>query len=123
MLSRHREPPNLTAGVFRLRFDVGSRQWGGGSYDLDFTTTPAMGALRWNVRVFVDDPTLPFDPLADYRLEIARVGRGLQAPYMKTAWLGKCKGNAQKLRAAFDELIALGHIVPGPTPKTFTLSP
>lgn len=35
-LLKHREPPDVDAGRFRLGLEIGSRQWGGGSYDVDF---------------------------------------------------------------------------------------
>lgn len=35
-LLRHRETPDVAAGKFHLGLDIGSRQWGGASYDLDF---------------------------------------------------------------------------------------
>jgi hypothetical protein len=35
-LLKHRETPDVAAGKFRLGLDIGSRQWGGASYDVDF---------------------------------------------------------------------------------------
>lgn len=35
-LLKHREPADVAAGRFRLTLEVGSRQWGGGSFDVDF---------------------------------------------------------------------------------------
>jgi hypothetical protein len=35
-LLKHRETPDVGAGKFRLAVEIGSRQWGGASYDLDF---------------------------------------------------------------------------------------
>jgi hypothetical protein len=35
-LLRHREPADVDRGRFRLGVDIGSRQWGGGSYEVDF---------------------------------------------------------------------------------------
>jgi hypothetical protein len=36
-LLRHREPPDVEAGRFRLAADIGSRQWGGGSWHIDWS--------------------------------------------------------------------------------------
>lgn len=35
VLLKHRETPEVDAGRFRLAVDIGSRQWGGASYELD----------------------------------------------------------------------------------------
>ena len=35
ILSSHRETPNVDAGTFRLSLDVGSRQWGGSTWNVD----------------------------------------------------------------------------------------
>lgn len=36
-LVSHRDPPNVAAGEFRLLIEVGSRQWGGSTWDLDLS--------------------------------------------------------------------------------------
>ncbi len=36
MLLRHRESPDVPNGRFRLTADIGSRQWGGGTFGVDF---------------------------------------------------------------------------------------
>jgi hypothetical protein len=36
VLLRHRETANVERGLFKLTADIGSRQWGGGTYDIDF---------------------------------------------------------------------------------------
>jgi hypothetical protein len=35
LLLSHREPPDVEHGRFRLTLEIGSRQWGGSSWDLD----------------------------------------------------------------------------------------
>ena len=37
MLVSHREQPDVDAGAFRLTLEIGSRQWGGTSWDLDLS--------------------------------------------------------------------------------------
>lgn len=57
MLLEHRETPDVARGRFQLRVDIGSRQWGGTSWDLDLdvgTFDPDLGvhdgAIRWDLR-------------------------------------------------------------------------
>ena len=57
VLLKHRETPDVDAGRFRLAVDVGSRQWGGASYELDLDigrfdadTGSHDGAIKFNVR-------------------------------------------------------------------------
>ena len=35
-LMKHRRDPNVEAGLFKLHLEIGSRQWGGSSFDVDF---------------------------------------------------------------------------------------
>jgi hypothetical protein len=120
LLSRHRVAPNLTDGFYRLRLDVGSRQWGGASYDVDFKLIDVpISRLSWTVRVAVDDDESGEDPLERYKAELLKVGREWAEPQLRTAWIQRTSGDDKKLRPAFDELIGDGRIVPGPTPKTW----
>jgi hypothetical protein len=119
MLSAHREPPDLAGGIYKLRLDVGSRQWGGGSYNVDFRMNG--GAIRWSVSPFIDLPTT--DPLAEYKLELLRIGRQMKRAQTRTAWIQRAKGDDKKLRPAFDEMAADGQIVPGPTADTWLVAP
>lgn len=115
LLTQHREPPNLTAGIYRIRLDVGSRQWGGGSYDIDFTLTPApFGRLAWTIREAIDDPAAWVDPLESYKAELLAVGRRMKAPQTRTAWIQRARGDDKKLRPALEELVADGRVVPAP---------
>jgi hypothetical protein len=56
-LTSHRDQPDVERGLFRLRLDIGSRQWGGSQWDLDFNlgaldeqTGAHDGDLTWSVR-------------------------------------------------------------------------
>lgn len=56
MLVAHREPPDVPNGRFKLRLNIGSRQWGGTEWDLDLDVgrfDPDLGthdgAITWNL--------------------------------------------------------------------------
>jgi hypothetical protein len=120
LLSRHRVAPNLTDGFYRLRLDVGSRQWGGASYDVDFKLIDVpISRLSWTVRVAVDDDDNGEDPYDRYKVALLTSGRAHGKPQIRTAWIGRTRGDDKKLRTAFDELKNDGTIVPGPAPNTW----
>jgi hypothetical protein len=57
MLLKHREIADVENGVFRLCMEVGSRQWGGSRFDLDFNIGPFNhdlgthdGEISWDVQ-------------------------------------------------------------------------
>ncbi len=57
VLLKHRETADVTAGQFKLTAEIGSRQWGGGSFDIDFSvgkfdadTGTHDGAITFDVR-------------------------------------------------------------------------
>lgn len=57
LMVRHREEPKVDEGSFRLLLDVGSRQWGGTTWELDFEvgrfdveTAEFDGQISWEVR-------------------------------------------------------------------------
>lgn len=57
LLLSHRSPPNVAAGEFQLLLEVGSRQWGGTSWDVDlnigrFDADSGVhdGVVQWTVR-------------------------------------------------------------------------
>lgn len=57
LLLDHREPPDVAAGRFKLSLDIGSRQWGGTSWELDvdvgsFDANLGThdGAITWDLR-------------------------------------------------------------------------
>ncbi len=60
-LISHREDPDVPAGRFQLLLEVGSRQWGGSSWDLDLDLGPFdeeanehLGAIRWTIARHVE---------------------------------------------------------------------
>jgi hypothetical protein len=56
MLVSHREDPDVDGGIFRLSLDIGSRQWGGTTWDLDLSigrfdedTMSHDGEITWDL--------------------------------------------------------------------------
>jgi hypothetical protein len=56
MLVSHREVPDVDGGIFRLTLDIGSRQWGGTTWDLDLSigrfdedTMSHDGEITWDL--------------------------------------------------------------------------
>lgn len=127
-LVRHRHPPDVNAGRFRLGLELGSRQWGGSTWDVDisigrFDADLGIhdGAISWNVRPTIDAGDAgeeEVDPLTDVKLEIMRVGRKARRPLTRAGWLARVERRNVTKRAAFDELVDEGQIVAdGGTPN------
>jgi hypothetical protein len=58
ILQGHREPPYLGAGLFRLALEIGSRQWGGHRYSVDWTVPdPELDddRITWDVSPLRED--------------------------------------------------------------------
>jgi hypothetical protein len=117
-LLKHRVPPEVNAGSFRLRVDLGSRQWGGSSWDVDlciwrFDTDLGLhdGPITWTVCPAGAAPADDVDPLDEVRAEVMRVGRQAKTPIGRASWLARVKRRAEDKRAAFDELVQEGGIV------------
>lgn len=113
VLTEHRSPPNVEGGRYSIRLDVGSRQWGGGAYDVDYTITPLMGRMSWKVSEAseVDDGDSEDRRFAEVKLALLRTGRKARKALTRAAWVERTKGRASTLRAAFDELVDDGLIV------------
>lgn len=121
-LLRHRCPPDVNAGQFRLGLALGSRQWSGSTWDLDlnlgrFDADLGMhdGPIRWKIQPAAagagQGATAGADELATAKVDILRVGRQAQKPLAKTAWAQRAGRRGTTARAAFDELVADGEIV------------
>lgn len=120
LLLSHREAPDVTGGHFRLLLEVGSRQWGGSEWELDFNvgrfdveTGEFDGDITWDLRRHVDAAD------GSQRRE-AILNRLAAAPWTLTkeqAFQG-LSGNAKELRACFDLLDEGGQIVSALVPRT-----
>ena len=111
LLLRHRERADPSIGRYRLRLDVGSRQWGGESYDLDIAVDPLTGRVGWDITEASDEPDDGIDPLTEAKLELLRTGRKARKAMTRAAWIERATGRDQTLRAAFDELVIDEQIV------------
>lgn len=114
LLSRHREPPNVATGRYRLGVEVGSRQWGGGSWDVDLDIAPVLGRLSWKVAPAAapGSVTSTWDPYIQIKVEIHRIGHLARKPMERKSWLGRVRGHrATDVRIAFDEMIAAGQVL------------
>ena len=112
----------MPGGRFWLRLDVGSRQWGGTSWDLDLDIgrfNDVLGAARRADRL-VDqpaaaraaDPQAAYDAkIAEARVNVLKVARRRTVPFQKTAFLRKVSGSDAVKIAAFDELVEDGSLV------------
>lgn len=123
LLVSHRTAPDVAAGRFRLKMVVGSRQWGGAEYHVDFDIgrwddelNDHVGALRWNVTVATDE-NAP-DPLeakiADFEARLIqtwRRRRGSKTPWTQGEWFDRTTGANTDLRVAWLRLVDLGRIV------------
>lgn len=66
LLLSHREVPEVAAGKFQLTMEIGSRQWGGSSWDLDLSigrfdpeTGTHDGKISWELRTAADPSSSP----------------------------------------------------------------
>lgn len=119
MLVSHREEPDLDLGQFQLLLDIGSRQWGGATWDLDLhigrfdnDTGEFDGSITWEIgrhvastRERVSDTIL--DILAD-----------MPWAYTKSQILERTGGNRALGKIAWDELRMAGRIVCEQFPRT-----
>jgi hypothetical protein len=127
-LLNHRQAPDVDGGRFRLRFDVGSRQWGGASYDLDLSLgrfdlalNDHVGGVTWTVRVARDDdPDAEARREAEKRSEVVteiveawrrRRGADRLDPLTKTEWRARVRKNMTMFGAVFEELVDDDRIV------------
>jgi len=123
MLLAHREAPDVDAGRFRLKLDVGSRQWGGGSFHVDYDVgrfDPASGTHDGPITFAVHAPGAGTesdrDPDADKRIKGRRLVfetmRKARRPLTKTEIAERCAGVARTfLLAEIAALIDEGQIV------------
>lgn len=126
LLLEHREAPDVDRGRFRLKLQVGSRQWGGGVFDVDYDIgrydtelDEHDGGITWKVRRHVDSTDTTDTErrkVDDAKLAVLRAWRGRrgpnrQEPLTKSDWLTLVTGHsATHKRAAFAELVDSGAV-------------
>lgn len=128
MLVAHRSTPDVANGRFRLLVEIGSRQWGGGSWDLDldigrFDPDSGFhdGDISWTIT--------PHDSTADaedaeaaaeraeegkratYETEVLAVLRRAKTPLNKTTIIERAEGTDREVRKALARLVEVGQVV------------
>jgi hypothetical protein len=121
-LLKHRSPPDVPAGKFRLRLDLGSRQWGGSSWDLDLNIGRYVadmglhdGPITWHLQPVSTVQVAAPDPLIDVKVAVLAAGRHIKKPTTKTGWVDRVGRRQRAAAAAFDELVAEGAITEVPS--------
>jgi AAA domain len=105
-LVSHREDPNVATGRFRLLLEVGSRQWGGTSWDLDLN----VGTFNIDAGEFDGDITWAIAPhiaaAGEANAEEAVLDTLVDEPWQhtKTQLVKIVGGNATEARAAINRL-------------------
>jgi hypothetical protein len=125
LLVKHRRAPDVDGGRFWLRLDVGSRQWGGGMFDIDMSLGrfdaalgEHIGALTYRVtRATVDSEQGERDSI-EYGKAVGEIVAAwrrrrerVKTPWTQAEWLGRCTGARAALRRAFLMLVDDGRIV------------
>jgi hypothetical protein len=123
----HRAQGDVTNGKFSLKLEIGSRQWGGGSFHIDLNIgrfdelmNEHVGAVSWTVRSAIDAPAEEQEDmkLVDAQLAIMRAWRKRRGPHhhepwLRTDWLARVQGiKAETKRAAFSIMVDEGKVIP-----------
>ncbi|MBF6558573.1 MAG: AAA family ATPase [Acidimicrobiales bacterium] len=125
ILLDHREAPDVASGDFRLKLDIGSRQWGGSTWDLDLhigrfdeDMGEHDGDVTWGITRATSAATAPADDKdADTRHAIVNVLTDRPGT-TKTDVFTLVKGNRERFQRAFDRLADTGMITHDQTGKT-----
>lgn len=112
MLVSHRSEPDLDAGRFELLLDIGSRQWGGATWDVDLNigrfdndTGEFDGPITWQIDRHIPGTA---ERVGDTILDVLA---DMPWAYSKTQIKQLVGGKATLFHAAWDELRSGGHIV------------
>lgn len=114
MLLKHREQPDVENGEFRLVLSIGSRQWGGSTWDLDMN----IGAFDLDQGLHVGDITWEIRPHAagaatgeDAETAILDVLADMPWAFTKTEVRARLGTGRDRFAAAWDALRAADAIV------------
>ncbi len=120
-LLAHREAPNVDAGTFKLRLEIGSRQWGGTTWDLDLgighfdqERGTHDGPIRWDLRpatgvaIEATEKTTTHDD--KLRARILDVITDMPWELTKTDILDRAGGNRERGLELFNKLADDGRI-------------
>lgn len=127
LLLAHREPADVEAGEFKLRLEIGSRQWGGTSWDLDLSigrfdedNGSHDGDIAWHLERAGKVAGAANDKDADVRQAVLDVLADRVEPMSKTDVFGLVKGNRERFHRVFNDLADKGlirHDQAGKTPE------
>jgi hypothetical protein len=108
LLLSHRETPDVERGAFKLLLEVGSRQWGGSTWDLDLTigafdaTAGAHdGAISWEI-----EPHTDTSRVSNLRGRILAAVRDEPWRYTRSELAGEVGGKREHALAGIDKLLA-----------------
>jgi RecA-family ATPase len=111
-LVSHRETPDVKNGRFRLLLEVGSRQWGGSTWDLDLNVGrfdidagDFTGDITWDIAAHFDTPAE-----ADTEDAVIQILLDGEWQHTKTQLVGLVGGNVAEARAAVNRLERQGRI-------------
>ena len=110
LLTSHREEPNVAGGDIKLRLDIGSRQWGGSTWDLnlhvgtfDHDTGTHDGPITWEIEPATGSVAAGTSRDAA-KTAITRVISDHPGEFTRTQILEKVGGNKTAAQGAFDDL-------------------
>jgi hypothetical protein len=124
ILQKHREKPDLIAGEYRLAVEFGSRQWGGGRWDLDWHL-PTVGQLEagegtselsWSVRQSDGNRERPTGA-AHMGSVVEQILSDDPFTLTKTALINAVGGKKETARKVVDQMLTEGQIVVKGCPK------
>jgi hypothetical protein len=122
ILQGHREPPDLGGGLFRLALEIGSRQWGGHRYSVDWTVpNPELDENRitWDVSPLREDGVWPGGSgyaLGKAERAILEVLDDHPFEFTRTKVVELVGGKAETVREAIDSLLTSREIESRPIP-------
>ncbi len=128
ILTEHREPPEVKEGRFKLNMDIGSRQWGGRSWELDLNigrfnvqTGSHEGDITWAIHQ-AGDPSISTSSRAggrsdDVQQAIIEIIRDMEWSLSKTDVIKEVGGNRFEARTNFNHLASTGKIVSDKRPR------
>jgi AAA domain len=111
-LLSHREPADVPAGRFQLLLEVGSRQWGGGEWDLDLNLGP------FNLDTLDYDNPITYEVTSHHRTssetgiddETIQILVDMPWQLTRSQLIDKLGGNIDRARGSVDRLEKQGRI-------------
>jgi hypothetical protein len=124
LLVSHRQLPDVPGGRFWLRLEVGSRKWGGTSWEVDMNlgqfdpgTGLHLGAIKWSIRpatTTTPDPQDVHDArIAQAKVDLLKVAHSKhkRKPFTKSELTEDTAGTKTIKLRGFDQLVEVGTFV------------